>query len=145
MSFHSLLLHLSAVYGGSRLKFFADEPPPDRKTKLRRYWDGNLLQQAMKTGKVIRCNYRVNPTDRSQGFGSLEGLPADIYIQVLLCILPQTRFGLLPPSAIPGQSQSCQRAMANNICNRPQSKTSNTSLAQAVLMLGDLDLPGNVR
>lgn len=55
---------------------------PHKKTGFRKYWGERLLQQGLKTGQVIRCNYRVNPSDRTQGFASQEGLPADISIQV---------------------------------------------------------------
>lgn len=40
------------------------------------------LQRALKQGRVFRCEFRVNANDRRMGFAGLEGLPADIQIQV---------------------------------------------------------------
>ena len=38
--------------------------------------------KGMKSGLLFKGELRVNPGDRKQGFVSVEGLPADVLIQV---------------------------------------------------------------
>ena len=40
------------------------------------------LQQGLKSGALFRCTFRTNPSDRSQGYCTLKGLPTDVFIRV---------------------------------------------------------------
>ena len=43
---------------------------------------GQLLQQGLKGGALFRCTFRTNPSDRSQGYCTLPGLPTDVFVRV---------------------------------------------------------------
>lgn len=40
------------------------------------------LQQGLKGGALFRAAFRTNPSDRSQGYCSLPGLPTDVFVRV---------------------------------------------------------------
>ena len=52
-----------------------------RKARFAPHWEGPALQQGLKSGQLFRATLRVNPSDRSQGFVTIPGLPSDILIK----------------------------------------------------------------
>jgi hypothetical protein len=42
----------------------------------------HLLQQGLKSGGIFRAVFRTNPSDRTQGYCSLAGLPTDVFVRV---------------------------------------------------------------
>ena len=43
---------------------------------------GVELQRGLKTGGLFRALFRTNPSDRTQAFCTLPGLPSDIFVRV---------------------------------------------------------------
>ena len=53
-----------------------------RRIRYAPYWSQERLMKGIKSGLLFKGELRVNPGDRKQGFVSVEGLPADVLIQV---------------------------------------------------------------
>ena len=53
-----------------------------RRIRYPNYWSQERLMKGLKSGLLFKGELRVNPGDRKQGFVTVEGLPADVLIQV---------------------------------------------------------------
>lgn len=40
------------------------------------------MQQGLKSGALFRATFRTNPSDRTQGYCTLPGLPTDVFVRV---------------------------------------------------------------
>jgi hypothetical protein len=77
LSLHDVCLALAAGSGSRRRGHSRG-----KKAHFVEYWKFDELVRGLKAGQAFRSTFRVNASDRTQAFATVEGLPSDVFIKV---------------------------------------------------------------